>query len=211
MPKSAKRGPGRPPAAKSAGTRVRILHAAREVFNEVGYNAATFQEIAARADLSRPAINHYYPSKSALYRHVVEQANATVIAAGLDKAARELTFTGRIQAFLEAAGQARGRDGAAAAFLVTSVLEQHRHPELSDGDCDPLGFTRVFAAAAVRDGIASGELSADLDVDSAAETLVAAFWGIGFYAGLVGDPDRLAAVTAQFVDLLGDNDWLAAG
>jgi len=33
------------------------VRAAREVFSELGYDAATFQAIAIRADLTRPAIN----------------------------------------------------------------------------------------------------------------------------------------------------------
>ena len=65
MPHTASRGPGRPPAAKAAETRERILRAAREVFSELGYDAATFQAIAIRADLTRPAINHYFASKRA--------------------------------------------------------------------------------------------------------------------------------------------------
>ena len=66
----ARRGPGRPPAAKSVNTRGRILQAAREVFGEVGYDAATFQEVAVRADLTRPAVNHHFRSKRDLYRQV---------------------------------------------------------------------------------------------------------------------------------------------
>lgn len=210
MPKTVRRGPGRPPAAKSAETRGRILLAAREVFGEVGYNAATFQEIAARADITRPAINHYYPSKHALYCQVVEQTNAAVIATGLDEAAREQSFHGRIQAFLEAAVRAADSEPAAAAFLVTSVWECQRHPELGSRDSDSLELTRSFALAAVRDGVAAGELSADLDVESAAEMLVAAFWGLGFYGSCVGSQGRLAAATDQFMHLLRVGDWLAA-
>ena len=37
---TASRGPGRPPAAKAAETRERIVQAAREVFSELGYDAA---------------------------------------------------------------------------------------------------------------------------------------------------------------------------
>jgi AcrR family transcriptional regulator len=211
MAKTASRGPGRPPAAKSAQTRGRILHAAREVFSEVGYDAATFQEIAARADLTRPAINHYFASKHALYLHVVEQTKAIVIAAGLRNAEQEQNFTGRIRAFLNAAVSAEDYDRSAAAFMVTSVLESQRHPELSQDDSDSLQHTRQFAANAVRDGIASGELRADLDTESAVELLVAAFWGIGFYAGFVGDQQRLMSITAEFVDLLGGGGWLNGG
>lgn len=177
----------------------------------MGFDAATFQEIAARADLTRPAINHYYSSKHALYRHVVEQTNAAVITGGLEEAAREQSFHDRICAFLGAAVQARDDDRAAAAFLVTSVLEAQRHPELSREDGDTLQLTRAFAVSAVRDGIANGELRADVDVDAAAEMLVAAFWGLGFYAGFIGDQDRLATVAAEFTGLLQDSGWLATG
>lgn len=210
MPKTASRGPGRPPAAKSAETRGRILCAAREVFSEVGYDAATFQEIAARADLTRPAINHYFASKRALYLHVVEQINAVVIAGRLQVAEREQSFTGRIRAFLETAVSVpTDYDRASAAFLVTSVLESQRHPELRQHDNDPLAQTRQFAATAVQDGIASGELRSDLDVDSVVETLVSAFWGLGFYAGFIGDQQRLVSVAGEFMGLFGHGSWLA--
>ncbi len=52
------------------------MRAAREVFSELGYDAATFQAIAIRADLTRPAINHYFASKRLLYQEVVDQTNA---------------------------------------------------------------------------------------------------------------------------------------
>ena len=72
-----------PPAAKAAETRERIVQAAREVFSELGYDAATFQAIAIRADLTRPAINHYFASKRVLWSEVVEQTNALVVSAGM--------------------------------------------------------------------------------------------------------------------------------
>lgn len=210
MQKTARRGPGRPPAAKSAQTRGRILEAAREVFTEVGFDAATFQEIANRADLTRPAINHYYDSKHALYRHVVEQANASVIAAGLELAEQEKTFLGRVRAFLRASVQTGDCDRAAAAFLVSSVLESQRHPELNGDDGQSLELTRQFARNAIRDGMAAGELRADLNARAATEMLVAAFWGLGFYAGLVGDAKRLGMVTEEFLALLSEGGWLAS-
>jgi AcrR family transcriptional regulator len=86
VPHTATRGPGRPPAAKAAETRERIVRAAREVFSELGYDAATFQAIAIRADLTRPAINHYFASKRVLYGEVVDKTNEMVVAAGMAKA-----------------------------------------------------------------------------------------------------------------------------
>ena len=103
---TASRGPGRPPAAKAAETRERIVQAAREVFSELGYDAATFQAIAIRADLTRPAINHYFASKRVLWREVVEQTNALVVSAGMAKAQSQTSLLGRLSAFFAVAMQA---------------------------------------------------------------------------------------------------------
>lgn len=178
----------------------------------MGYEAATFQEIAARADLTRPAINHYYASKQALYRHVVDETNGVVIAAGLKEAESEQTLAGRVHAFVRTAVHAKDYDTSAAAFLVTSVLECQRHPELlTAGAGDSLQHTRDFAAAVVRDGIDNGELRDDLDPEAAAEMLVAALWGLGFYAGFLGGDERLHAITDEFIQLLDGGPWKRTG
>src|ERR1700760_2546424 len=123
MPPKASRRPGRPPAAKADETRKRIVGAAREIFSERGYDGATFQAIAVRADLTRPAINHYFPSKRVLYREVVDQTNELVVAAGLEEAGRETSLIGQLSVFITFMMRANFDNPAASAFLVTTVLE----------------------------------------------------------------------------------------
>lgn len=207
VPSAASRGPGRPPAAQSAETRGRILRAAREVFSESGYAAATFQSIAVRADLTRPAINHHFPSKAALYQAVVEQANATVVS-GIDQALREMTFARRIEVYLRGTAEAQRRehaeelDQSVPAFLVVLEMESQRNPELRGQDNDAIRHTREFIATALRDGIATGELRADIDVDTVTEMLFAMLWGLGFYAGFVGDARQMGPVLDEFVRMV---------
>ena len=203
----ASRGPGRPPAAKAAETRERIVHAAREVFSELGYDAATFQAIAIRADLTRPAINHYFSSKRVLYRDVVEKTNAQVIAVGIAKAREATTVLDRLSTFFAATMDAESADRSAAAFLVTSVLESQRHPELVTEEHDALRCSREFVSWAVEEAISSGELSTDTDVAAIVEMLVAVMWGMGFYAGYVGDRDDVAAVVDKFELLMANKLW----
>jgi AcrR family transcriptional regulator len=204
---TATRGPGRPPAAKAAETRERIVRAAREVFSELGYDAATFQAIAVRADLTRPAINHYFASKRVLYRDVVEQTNELVVAAGMEKAQGETSLLKRLSAFFSAAMQADSRDRSAAAFLVTSVLESQRHPELSRDEHNSLKTSRAFVTWAVNDAIERGELKTDTDTATLVEVLVAVMWGMGFYAGYVGGHDELAAIVDTLERLLANKLW----
>lgn len=210
MPHTASRGPGRPPAAKAAETRERILRAAREVFSELGYDAATFQAIAIRADLTRPAINHYFASKRLLYQEVVEQTNGVLVESAVEHSQQENTLVGRMRAFMRAAVEAQGDDRSMAAFLVTSVLESQRHPDLNSDDNESLNFTRGFVTSAIKDAVESGEIRPDVDVDAAAEMLMAMMWGIGFYAGFVADRERLSALTDQFLELLSGQMWRAA-
>jgi len=204
---TASRGPGRPPAAKAAETRERIVQAAREVFSELGYDAATFQAIAIRADLTRPAINHYFASKRVLWSEVVEQTNALVVSAGMSRAQGETSLVGRLSAFLAVAMQADSEDRSAAAFLVTSVLESQRHPELADDEHDSLKTSREFMLLAVNDAIKRGELATATDVNHLVEMLVAVMWGMGFYAGFVGNHDELASVVHKLELLMANKLW----
>jgi TetR/AcrR family transcriptional regulator, repressor for uid operon len=198
----ASRGPGRPPAAKAAETRKRILRAAREVFSERGYDGATFQAIAVRADLTRPAINHYFANKRVLYWQVLEDANDALVAASTRRAQRESTLTGRLSAFIEGTIEAEIEKSAAASFLITSTLESQRHPELSRSGADPVSITREFLARAIADAIQRGELAADTDSSALAETLLAVLLGVGFYVGFVGSRLALDAIVVQLNLLL---------
>jgi TetR/AcrR family transcriptional repressor of uid operon len=199
---AASRGPGRPPAAKAAETRKRILRAAREVFSERGYDAATFQAIAIRADLTRPAINHYFANKRELYWQVLEETNDVVVAASVERAREETTLTGRVSAFIEGATAADIENRTAAAFLITATLESQRHPELSRSEADSVHTTRAFLSWAINDGIQRGELTADTDASALTEMLIAVLLGVGFYAGFVGSRHELDPVTDQLRQLL---------
>ena len=183
-------------------TRKRILRAAREVFSERGYDAATFQAIAIRADLTRPAINHYFGNKRELYWQVLEETNDVVVAASVERAREETTLTGRVSAFIEGATAADIENRTAAAFLIIATLESQRHPELSRSEADSVHTTREFLSWAINDGIQRGELTADTDASALTEMLIAVLLGVGFYAGFVGSRHELDPVTDQLRQLL---------
>lgn len=60
----------RGPRAGGTDTRAAILAAAREEFAEKGFTAVTVRSIAARAGVDAAMINHYFGSKSGLFREV---------------------------------------------------------------------------------------------------------------------------------------------
>ena len=207
MPPTARRRPGRPPAAKADETRQRIIQAARVVFSERGYDGATFQAIATRADLTRPAINHYFSTKRLLYREVLEQTNALVIGAGIRQAERETTLMARLTAFISAAVRVNSDNPSVSAFLVTGVLESQRHPELSRTENDSVRISREFLTWAVNDAIERREVAADIEASALVETLLVVLCGVGFYSGYVSSYEEILAVSDVLRRLLEGALW----
>jgi AcrR family transcriptional regulator len=206
-PYIATRRRGRPPTATAAGTRNRILQAAREVFSECGYEAATFQTIARRAELTRPAVCHHFVSKSQLYSAVVEQTTTAVISPAVRKAQQQPTLLAKLSTFFTAVMHAESVEPSAAAFLVTTAFESRRHPELVDGAPDALQSSRKFVAWALDDAVTRGELVIDTGVTEIVEILVAAMWGMGFYVGYVSAGEHLGDILDQFELLMANKLW----
>ncbi len=130
-----------------------------------------------------------------------------VVSAGREKAQSQTGLLARLSAFFAVAMQADTEDRSAAAFLVTSVLESQRHPELSNDEHDSLTASREFMSWAVNDAISRGELTTDTDVNHLVEMLVAVMWGMGFYAGFVGNHDELGSVVHKFELLMANKLW----
>jgi AcrR family transcriptional regulator len=64
--------PGRREATKQAN-RAAILEAARDVFADLGYGAATVRDIVRRTDLATGTFYNYFPDKEAVFRALLEE------------------------------------------------------------------------------------------------------------------------------------------
>jgi AcrR family transcriptional regulator len=193
---------GRPTAINSAETRGRILDNARRVFSEVGYEGATFSTIADRANLTRPALNYHFKSKRELYRAVVDETDAFVVAAGIQKGREAATLCGQLIAFVHVAAQIDADDRSAAAFLVTSLLPRHRPRHHEKPDHAAAKNTRQFVQWAVSGAVERGELRTDTETSLLVESLLAITWGMVFYLVFVSRNIELGAITDQFSGLV---------
>jgi AcrR family transcriptional regulator len=184
---------GRPVNSDSAETRNRILRASRQVINERGYQAATFQAIAVAAGLSRPTLHYYFASREEIYQSLIVEAGV-VIADFIAEAQRPKTLVEQFAALVTAIHQADFRDRSQIAFLVSARLESTRNPELRAyagyglGDC----LATLVAAAKAR-----GELTEDTAVAPVVEMLHAMLLGVVFYAGFVDDAAEVYLITKQ--------------
>lgn len=198
---------GRPRGAKSTNTRERIVLVARGVFSEFGYDAATFQAIAVRADLTRPAINHYFASKMLLYREVLDRTSRLAIAPAIERARHETTLLTRLSSYLTPLVEENIADRTFGGFVVAAFLEAQRHPELRGATDDMQSETREFLTWVVTEAVERGEVVTDRDVASLVEMLIAIMWGIAFYSGFIGTSQQLEAASENIQLLLAQQLW----
>jgi AcrR family transcriptional regulator len=184
---------GRPVGADSAETRNRILEAARQVINQRGYQAATFQVIAMEAGLTRSSVHHYFASRQQIYGVLVEEAGA-VLAECTAKVRADDSVAARLAALVAALQEVDRRDRSQIAFMVSARLEGIRHPELQLQSRVGLG---EFITTLVRDAIVRGELPAETSEAPVADMLQALIWGMGFYAGFINSAAAMASMTRQ--------------
>ncbi|MEU4312023.1 TetR/AcrR family transcriptional regulator [Nocardia sp. NPDC024068] len=202
-----RRGRGRPPGSDGADTRDTILRAARELFSEVGYDRATFTDIAARAGISRTNINHYFRSKDELYRTLFEADKDSVITAGIAEAGAAQDIADRMAAFLRVSMRADSENRTYVRFLAASLFDALRNPELGDWAEGQIEYVRSFIRPALAAAAAEGTIGRDIDTDAVTEVLIAVVWGMSMYAGFVGTDDRLEPMIDHLVGLLRGTLW----
>lgn len=69
-----------PRSAKGARTRARLLDAAREVFERLGFLDARVSDVVAAAGLSHGSFYHYFDSKEQVFREVAETLESELTA-----------------------------------------------------------------------------------------------------------------------------------
>lgn len=172
------------------------------MFSERGYDGATFQAIASRADLTRPAINHYFSSKRALYREVLSETNKSVLGAGIKQAEQESTLAAQLTAFIYEATRANAENPAGSAFLISGVLESQRHPDLAGTENDSVRIAREFLVRVVNEAMERGEIVTDFDASALVEAQLVLVCGVGLYAGYIQSPEAIMALTGVLRRLL---------
>lgn len=178
------RRPGRPVGGDAEATRRRILAAGQETFADVGYEATTFMAIGNRAGVTRPAVNHYFPSKSVLYRTVLGVVTDRVAEAA-DTASRAPTLTDQLLGFI--ADVIVNTEPSTARFLLQSALDLARQPELAtSAEHHPGARVDQFIRGAVDRAVSRGELQAGADSAALAEMFTAVFWGAALPLGRTG-------------------------
>ena len=77
--------------------RTQLLSVAIEVFAERGFHATSMDEVAEAAGVTKPVLYQHFPSKRALYRELLDEVDAQLVARIVDATGGATTGRGRTQ------------------------------------------------------------------------------------------------------------------
>jgi AcrR family transcriptional regulator len=179
-------------AEREEATRRSILRAARNAFVARGFHDATTHDVAREAGISVGSIYTYFASKDDLIHESILAANRDETEAIV----RDVQSTGTAREKL-----ARAIDGwydytldapGVPAFLAEAWAAATRKPLIRDLIARRHERIVTVATMILHEGVASGELAADLDVGAAAGAIAAMLDGIVLESiGSGAPPSRL--------------------
>lgn len=191
---------------QKAATREKVLEAARDLFNDVGYDETTIRAIAERAGVSVGSVFTTFASKAEVLSHVMDHRLDELYAefdrmvpllrgSTVDRLCSIFAIhyafeTRRVKLFL--------------AYVAASYNPSHE-PELKTFGRNPRLTQMLLDVLA--EGMARGEIRADLDVALAADTLKAAYaWNYRMAAAAGGDlpAERMSAVMDKQIAMIAE-------
>jgi TetR/AcrR family transcriptional regulator len=170
MPRTARRGPGRPVKAP-ADQRERILEAACNRLADAGLAGVTLREVARHAGVSPSLANYYFLDRAGLV-HAIQHERVLPLAHALCNGVRErrLDAAGGIAAFIQQFNTIGARNPwfARLLFLHTPLrqADQIAHP------IDGLRLVTTFLLGLVEGAQQSGAIRRDLRAESIAMSLL---------------------------------------
>jgi AcrR family transcriptional regulator len=201
LPVTLARKRGRPVGADSEQTRRTIQRAARDLIADRGYHAATFQQIAQRAGVSRPTLHYYFPTREDLYealladiRERVAECAATAEGAG--------SLLSQLAVFTIELRRVEAAEPALMKMVVTARIDHHRGEHRHDAAIAIVSTVHAFYDSVVADAVRRGELAPDVDVRAVADLVAALFWGLGFHASYISSGNDVSGVARQLFSLL---------
>jgi AcrR family transcriptional regulator len=183
-------------AVRSEAARQRVLQSALRAIAANGFQGSSLTGIAADAGLTTAGLLHHFPSKEQLLVAVLAErdrldgvrfqlAGFRGLAA-LDRLAELVQHNtmvpGLVQAYTVLMGESVGEDHPARAWF------RDRYPR-----------RRANIAAALRAGVESGEIRADVDCDALAAEIIAMMDGLQVQWVLNPDQVDMAAVFADYI------------
>ena len=161
---------------EAAVTRATVLKAALSVFSAKGYAAATLDDVAKAAKVTRGAIYWHFKSKADLYNTLTQELStrgATVVQQAIAEGGTLLEILRRV--FVRQCALIED-DREARAVMELALFKTGLDPELQAGRKKQLEVGNALVegiASAMQQGIAQGDLREDMDPVDMARAFIA--------------------------------------
>jgi len=162
----ARRPKGRAPHRRDENARLSVLHAADDLLVEHGFGGVTIEGIAARAGVAKQTIYRWWPSKvDILLDTLIEDAGRHLV---IPDAGSAVESTRR---YLRSLARFLTKNPAGKVMLALIGEAQHDQQMAHNFHVRYLDSQRQAEREMLKRGVASGELSTDLDIDAALDAL----------------------------------------
>src|SRR5690625_1801837 len=162
---------------KKREMRERLVTSARTLFARHGFEGTTIEAIARMADVSKPTVFNYFPSKATLLHELVLRADSNFFQ--LVEAARKKrdTTSARLEYFFQRLGELTQQDPGLSRVLMVEAVKSMDGQE---GAALPHRFGRTEQALVdlLQDGAKAGEVRKDYSVQLLAQLMVGAYTNI---------------------------------
>jgi len=188
--------------AQKQTTRSKVLEAARELFNEIGYDETTIRAIAERAGVSVGSVFTTFDSKSDVPRQVMDD-RVDALYAELDRVARHLrgSVVDRISSVFAIHYDFECRRVKLFLAHVAASFSPNLEPTTV-----PYGRNARFKdmlLTMMADGVERGEIRPDADLELVLDTLMAAYaWNYRHAAQRGADASVLTTLMERQVALI---------
>lgn len=154
--------------------RERIVETALSLFETQGYEATTVTEIVRRADIAYGTFFNHFPSKLHLLREVSDLALQDLFENVEEVRKLPGSFADHLVALFESSSE-RAEDKGPQMRELTGAMMALAFPETAGQDDRRirLAFRRIL-----EDGLATGEIRADVDLDTLTEVVVGSWYSM---------------------------------
>lgn len=154
--------------ANYAEKRAQILASAAEAFAEVGYDATTLNDIAARAGTDRASVYYYASSKEELFQQVCSGMLASNLAAAEEIAARDLSAAEKLELIMVHHLQTHEKGYPQWTVLVRELRRvTDARTEWSRDEVERMRRYEAVVRSILQDGMNDGSLRSDVDPEVA--------------------------------------------
>jgi AcrR family transcriptional regulator len=183
--------------ARAEATRQKIIDAAVDLFEDVGYGDTSLGDVIARAGITKGAYYYHFTGKEAVAAAIIDQAET-------QKRDAILRLTSSATSALESIIQL--------SFIVADTIQQDKVARVANllvqalGQISPAGaltytqFQSLYVSV-VEQAIVEGDLLDDLDAEDVMQTILGAVLGTQLLSGATGD-DLLARLAQVWKVLL---------